>query len=416
MIRYHAWWPSESDPYWRFNEQENEDRILYYPPHTDGYYYTPYAWIDGDVRGGYSSNTWDGLIADELTVASPLEIDISGNYVIETRSGDLEITVTATDQIDYTNLKLRIAITESNIRWRAPNGTVWHHQTFRDMIPNTSGIAFSIEQGQTLNFNQPFFLHQSLNDDNCEVVVFVQSDNGRRILQGGKTDVLSLVPIGDLEPFSLISPENGEIVNTCYPAFVWHSTYEPGWDGDVYYVASVSPDPSFPDPISSEPQLDTTWLSPVCLYDGVTYYWRVLASNGHAPDIYCDEVFSFTVDESSDCVYTPGDCNHNGVPLELGDVIAMIGMYRGGVEVPYTCNCPPHGADFAPEADPNGNCVAFELGDVVTEIAAYRGAGSASGCEDCPGSRRLARDGENLPAAIPDLKIKAAEKMGSASQ
>ena len=85
------------------------------------------------------------------------------------------------------------------------------------------------------------------------------------------------------------------------------------------------------------------------------------------------------------CEYVAGDCNHNGIPLELSDVVVMIGMYRGTQLPSYTCDCPPHGSDFAPEADVNGNCVAFELGDVVTEIAAYRGTNEASACIDCPG-------------------------------
>jgi plastocyanin len=85
------------------------------------------------------------------------------------------------------------------------------------------------------------------------------------------------------------------------------------------------------------------------------------------------------------CEYYAGDCNHNGTPLELGDVVAMIGIYRGTAEPAYTCDCPPNGDTFAPEADPNGNCVAFELGDVVAEIGAYRGTAEASGCADCPG-------------------------------
>jgi hypothetical protein len=92
--------------------------------------------------------------------------------------------------------------------------------------------------------------------------------------------------------------------------------------------------------------------------------------------------------------------------LELGDVIAMIGMYRGSVVAPYECPCPPNGDNFTPTADPNGNCVALELGDVVTEIAAYRGTGTASGCEDCPGSLRLLPgDGERLPV-VPSFKSK----------
>lgn len=84
------------------------------------------------------------------------------------------------------------------------------------------------------------------------------------------------------------------------------------------------------------------------------------------------------------CVYVAGDCDHNFVPLELGDVIAMIGMYRGAIPPYFICSCPPHGNDFAPTADPSGNCVAMELNDVVVEIAAYRGSMAVSGCGDCP--------------------------------
>jgi plastocyanin len=84
------------------------------------------------------------------------------------------------------------------------------------------------------------------------------------------------------------------------------------------------------------------------------------------------------------CSYLAGDVNHNGIPLELGDVIAMVSMFRGTVEPPYTCDCPPNGDDFAAEADPNGNCIPLELGDVIMEIGAFRGTTTASGCEDCP--------------------------------
>lgn len=110
---------------------------------------------------------------------------------------------------------------------------------------------------------------------------------------------------------------------------------------------------------------------------------------------------------SGDCVYVPGDVNHNGTPLELGDVVAMIGNYRGTADPAYTCDCPPHGAEFAATADPNGNCVALELSDVVTEIGAYRGTTEASGCSDCPGSLRLLPGSDSPLTVMPRLKTKA---------
>ncbi len=114
-----------------------------------------------------------------------------------------------------------------------------------------------------------------------------------------------------------------------------------------------------------------------------------------ASDIYVVGDYVYVTDHTSfiilrfinvlcDDTYTPGDCNGNGVALEMADVIAMIGMYRGNILPNYTCNCSPHGNFFAPYADPDGNCVAFELNDVVTEIGAYRGSAPVSGCADCP--------------------------------
>jgi hypothetical protein len=103
---------------------------------------------------------------------------------------------------------------------------------------------------------------------------------------------------------------------------------------------------------------------------------------------YCGLYF----DEIIVCNYIPGDCNHNGVPLELDDIMAVYSTYRGIAEPYYICDCnaDPPGPDFAATGDPNGNCISNELGDVVAEISAYRGLAEVSGCPDCPGSGGLA--------------------------
>lgn len=130
---------------------------------------------------------------------------------------------------------------------------------------------------------------------------------------------------------------------------------------------------------------------------------------GTTPELeYCGLHF-----ESNACDYLPGDCNHNGAPLELSDVFAMIEIYRGTMES-YLCECgeDPIIYNFAATADPNGNCVANELIDVFTEMAAYRGTAEASGCSDCPGSLRLAPGKIDQPMVVPKLKskIKAGKK------
>jgi hypothetical protein len=108
---------------------------------------------------------------------------------------------------------------------------------------------------------------------------------------------------------------------------------------------------------------------------------------------------------SEGCIYTPGDCDYDGEPATLPDVIAMIGMYRGTVVHPYECDCSPHGTDFGPTADPSGNCIADELTDVVAEIGVYRGTVEPLGCPDCPGQRWLA-PGQEGTLVVPSLKTR----------
>jgi hypothetical protein len=83
------------------------------------------------------------LIANELNVDSPLEINLSGSYNNSSREVSLDVEIIATDAITYSNLKLRIAVTENHLYY----GGSYHENVFRDMTPGTSGISFAISQG-----------------------------------------------------------------------------------------------------------------------------------------------------------------------------------------------------------------------------------------------------------------------------
>lgn len=191
-IRYHAWWPSSSDPFYVYNSSENRARINYYPAHPDGYYYTPYAWIDGIIRGGYSYSTWWNLVLARSSDEAPVEITLSGSFDSNTLNGTLNVNLVAVDLIDVGNLKLRIALTESDIHWNAPNGITVHHQTFRDMMPSATGASITLAQGDTVNYSQPFTCPAALAWANCELVAFVQSDATREILQTAKITLAEL--------------------------------------------------------------------------------------------------------------------------------------------------------------------------------------------------------------------------------
>jgi len=184
LIRYHAWWPSSNDPYYQYNIPENSSRINYY-----GSYYVPHLLIDGNIDGGANSGPWESLILTQMAVSSPIELSLSSNFDTLSREGNIAISIYAESQPTSTNLKLRIALIENDIYWPAPNGGQWHNQTFRDMIPNSSGHPIIINQGESLNLQFDYTCPQPLVYSNCDLVAFVQSDTDNSILQASKISI-----------------------------------------------------------------------------------------------------------------------------------------------------------------------------------------------------------------------------------
>jgi hypothetical protein len=138
--------------------------------------------IDGIIAPSSYSSYWSS-IQNRYHADSPIEIVLGGTFDQTARTGMLNMQITGTDQIDWTNLKVRIALTESNIHWNAPNGVNIHYQTLRDMIPDAAGTAISINMDSTVLLSQAFSCPVSESLGNCELVVWVQSDLGKEILQ-----------------------------------------------------------------------------------------------------------------------------------------------------------------------------------------------------------------------------------------
>jgi hypothetical protein len=158
-----------------------------YPPHDDGNYYTPYAWIDGFIRGGYYFNNWWDSVNVRSQVESPVNITLGGEYNWEFKEGTLDISITAEEPIAWRGLKLRVALTEDSIYYQAPNGTNWHNFTLRDMIPDAAGMPVEISQGETVQFQQSFICPAPLRPDYCRLVAWLQADSSDlEILQTSK--------------------------------------------------------------------------------------------------------------------------------------------------------------------------------------------------------------------------------------
>jgi hypothetical protein len=378
IIRYHVWWPSSSDPYYQYNTSENTTRTNYYS--VSG---VPTMKVDGNLdAGGYGN--YENRINSELGIVSQIDLEIDGDFDPDSRDGELQITITATDSIRNSNLKLRIGLTQSDLYWHAPNGANWHHQTMRDMIPSAAGTAVTLYEGDILHRTQTFACPSPLAWEDCEIVVFIQSDSGRRIVQAGRRSLLSMVYTVD--HFDLVSPVDHDTVETQNPQFTWTASADPDSAFPISYVVQISADQGFVGGVVSEPITDTTWTCTTALGVDSTYHWKVVASNGHAPERTSNQIYKVTIAEpQGGCQYVAGDINDNGQSNGI-DVTFGVSYFKGGNAPPNICICPPFG-EFCAAGDVNGNCV-FNGIDITFLVGYFKGGQpELLSCPDCPPTR-----------------------------
>ena len=183
VIRYHVWWPGSGDPFWNYNQPEIQTRTNYY-----GVNGVPNCRFDGAINGGSSYGSWPGIVDGRSLVFSILQMNITGYFDENSGEGQFTVSIYAEETPGQSNLRLRTALTESNISY---GGKTWN-QIFRDMIPSTYGETITITQGETLEFTYDFTVNSPLVPRNCQLVAFVQSDQNREILQSTREWVTEL--------------------------------------------------------------------------------------------------------------------------------------------------------------------------------------------------------------------------------
>ncbi len=121
------------------------------------------------------------ILVDRITVASPILLSAEFSPV-GVNAYRLVTHITKVGNIEGGNLYLRVAVTESDIY------EVW--QCFTDvdyvnrmMVPDITGTAINFSAGDELAVTQDFTVDPAWNKENLDLVIFVQNDNGKEVLQ-----------------------------------------------------------------------------------------------------------------------------------------------------------------------------------------------------------------------------------------
>jgi len=185
VISYHTWWPSGADPFYLANIAENTVRINHY-----GVNYTPDSWFDGTLHGEWIWTTWESKVLSRYSVASPLEIHLDATLAEVPMGGRVTATVLQTEPSVPSDLRLRFAVTESALGY----GGEEYEDVFRDMFPDVAGVSIVTIFGDSITESADFIVSPEWDLANSEIVVFVQSDVTREVVQAAKMDVPLDVP------------------------------------------------------------------------------------------------------------------------------------------------------------------------------------------------------------------------------
>jgi len=174
-VTYHVWWPGPgNDPWWLDNNDHNRTRVEYY-----GINGAPTYLIDGTRYGGQrTANAFAAAIRRAAEEDSPLEISmmcsIDDDNVLHVRT---EVTAEA----DINNSRIYVSLNEDEYRYRGTTDQEVFYDSMVRMLPNGSGRSFSIDEGETLVFEEELDLEgvgwHVLERDNLIVVSWVQANN-----------------------------------------------------------------------------------------------------------------------------------------------------------------------------------------------------------------------------------------------
>ena len=168
----------------------------------------PTANFDGSyhqiVGGNHTQSMYNAYLPwvnQRMTIQTSFDITMSGYHVDDEYFINIMVTQVADD--NATNLKVRLALTESDIQYNWEGLTELNFVN-RLMVPGANGTLVTFEEvGDTVNvaLNFPF---DNLNWvlENCDLVAFIQSD-GNKVNQNAITiamsDIPSAVPVANFE-------------------------------------------------------------------------------------------------------------------------------------------------------------------------------------------------------------------------
>lgn len=184
-IKYQTSWPG-TDPMNAHNPTQVATRVSYY-----GVSSVPNAQVDGGTAyAGHTAGVTASVINNRHSVTSPFTIDVQFNLSAGQDSIYATALITASQSVNLTNLVAHMVVVERNIYFAtAPgsNGEKRFESVMKRMLPSDQGtpLTGTWASGDTVRLNYSWLLANVYNKNQLSVVVFVQNNTTKEVLQAG---------------------------------------------------------------------------------------------------------------------------------------------------------------------------------------------------------------------------------------
>ncbi len=192
FVSYQVWWPGSGDPYAGAPgspvRQEVQNRVNYY-----GINAAPTLLFNATDVGMPTTNQLIVLL-DQLRLEEHLSFfDIEADHTINGNTIDVSVNITPYISANYT---VRVMVIEKvTTENAATNGETEFHHVFMKGLPTPSGtdIEFVQDQVETLTFSQDMSATFVEEMEDLAVVVFIQDNLTKQIIQSRYTDASNIV-------------------------------------------------------------------------------------------------------------------------------------------------------------------------------------------------------------------------------
>lgn len=162
------------DPFYLYNTTDNQARMTFYP---NSAIVNPRTFLLGGFLGNFSASAWTNKINEKLSETRTYAIKLSNSYDSVSRTGSINVKIKQISGAVLSDLVYHVAISENEIAYSAPNGETIFNNTLRDLITPPTGEPFTISPGQTNSYDLNYSIDPVINEEDVEIVVFVQRNN-----------------------------------------------------------------------------------------------------------------------------------------------------------------------------------------------------------------------------------------------